>query len=253
MYIDNCTNYNKYEYNKKCYENCPNDSKIIRTKNQSIDKCLNDDEYKYEYNNECYKECPSHTYIYNETKFCYDNITDGFYCNNNQLKTLDKCHENCKTCDKGPTTNNNNCLTCPETGNIYFNLGNCTKNCPNGHFIYKNTIKMCKCIYNEKCKYCSEESNIKELCIDCNKQNGYYEIIDIDIDYSLNGFIDCFKEPKGYFLENEVYKKCYKSCKYCTSLGNENNHKCLECYENFTFINDFDNINNCFEKCNFYY
>ena len=65
--------------------------------------------------------------------------------------------------------------------------------------------------------------------------------------------MDCFRNPEGYYLENEIYKNCYKSCKYCSSLGNDNDHKCVECYENYTSINDFDNINNCFEKCDFYY
>jgi len=46
--------------------------------------------------------CP---YYYNYSQDgCIDNIPDGYYMNDTELRTIDKCHENCKTC-KGKETN----------------------------------------------------------------------------------------------------------------------------------------------------
>ena len=251
--IDDCSNSNenKYEYKNKCYIQCPNNTKLIYDTNLCIDKCLNHKQNQYEYNNICYNKCPDNTYFYNEDKYCYDKIPEGFYCNDTTSKTLDKCHENCKTCKEGSTINNNNCLTCKDTGNIYLYLGNCTNNCTNGYLIYQNSIKMCKCLYNKKCNYCSEKSIELDLCINCNKEDGYYQKSDEDM--TSEGFINCYKEPEGYYLENNLYQKCNESCKYCSTLGNQNDQKCLECYENYTLINDFDNFSNCYPNCDYYY
>ena len=251
--IDNCTNSinYKYEYNNKCYEQCPNNSKLIEYNYLCVDNCLSDKEYQYEYNNKCYKSCPSNTFYYDEDKYCFNEIPDGFYCNDTILKSLGKCHENCKTCNEGPKQDNNNCLTCPNTGNIYLNLGNCTNNCPKGFFIYRKSLKVCKCTYNQKCNYCNAKSIESDLCLDCNHDEGYY--IKNDDEFSMEGFIDCYKNPEGYYLEKTSYQKCYKSCKFCDTLGDDENHKCLECYENYTYVRDFDNINNCYNKCDFYY
>ena len=99
---------NKYEYKNTCYIQCPNNIKLIYDTNLCIDKCLNHEQNQYEYNNMCYNKCPDNTYFYNEDKYCYDKIPEGFYCNDTTSKTLDKCHENCKTCKEGSTINNNN-------------------------------------------------------------------------------------------------------------------------------------------------
>ena len=110
---------------------------------------------------------------------------------------------------------------------------------------------MCKCLYNKKCNYCSEKSIELDLCINCNKEDGYYQKSDEDM--TSEGFINCYKEPEGYYLENNLYQKCNESCKYCSTLGNQNDQKCLECYENYTLINDFDNFSNCYPNCDYYY
>ena len=262
LYETNCYNICEYYYyfnslnEYKCTDNnkCPNNySKLVKKRSQCIDNCLNDNIYKYEYNNECFDKCPNNTYYYNGEFYCYDNIPDGFYCNDSLHKTLDKCHENCKSCSGSPLINNNNCLPCKETGNIYLNLGNCIDNCTNGYYINKNSVKICKCIYNKKCYYCTEKSNELNLCIKCNKDEGYYQ--KSDDDFTSDGYIDCYKEPEGYYLNNEIYEKCYKTCKLCNSLGNEDDNKCTECFDEYIFINDFENIYNCYNICsyNYYY
>ena len=129
---------------------------------------------------------------YNQTA-CIDEIPEGYYCNNTALKTIDKCHDNCRTCEEGPKLNNNSCTACKETDLIYLNFGNCVDNCTYG-FYEDNSIKKCKC--NNKCKLCSYESQLLDLCISCNNEEGYYPKSNESIN---DGFVNCYKDPEGFF------------------------------------------------------
>ena len=56
---------------------------MIISKKKCIDNCTNDDKYKYEYNKKCYDECPNGT-IHNESDYtCHDikNIEKSFIYN----------------------------------------------------------------------------------------------------------------------------------------------------------------------------
>ena len=269
-------NYNYYYDSDNNYHCTNNDScpagftKLISIKKRCIDDCINDNIYKFDYNNNCLTNCPNSThendhkcegnlnceledkfYNYDMTE-CIDKIEDGFYCNNTSLKTIDKCHDNCKTCDKGPTNDNNNCLTCPDTGTIYFDLGNCTDKCDNGHYEDTDSIQKCKCTKDISCKICSEESIKLGFCISCNNDEGYYQKSD---ENSTDGFIKCYKNPENYFLDNNIYRPCYLTCKNCLEDGNSTNHNCLKCKEGYSFKTDFENDNNCYKICthNYYY
>ena len=184
-------------------------------------------------------------YNYNKT-FCLDELPEGYFCNNTEEKTIDKCHINCKTCNATPTNNNNNCLTCKQNNNIYYDLGNCVENCSNSYFLDDIHNLTCKCTSNIECFLCSENG----LCKSCNKEEGYYQKIDEE---NINGFVNCYKNPQGYYLLNDIYYPCYSSCKYCIEKGNETNHKCTECKSEFEFKLDFENDNNCYEICEHYY
>ena len=265
---------NKY----KCIQtnNCPGEySILISAKGRCIDDCRNDNIYQFEYNDDCLAQCPPGTepnsenkckeivvlncesngqyYNYNRTE-CINSIPPGYYCDNETLRTIEKCHENCQTCESGGNDENNNCLTCKTSGKIYIYLGNCfsESECPNGVFVDDDSIKRCKCSI-DKCKYCNETSLSNNACISCNTQNGYYpKSDDNNIDYS---YINCYKNPEGYFLKNEKYEPCYSSCKFCTEYGNETDNKCTECKSEFEFKNDYIGNNNCYQKCsnNYYY
>ena len=111
-------------------------------------------------------------------------------------------------------------------------------------YIYNSTSnKIDKC--NNKCKDCSLESNSKDLCISCNNSGGFYEIYND----SLNepNFVNCSKNPIGYFLNGSGYYPCYNTCETCLNQGNESNNNCLTCKNNYVFKFDFDfiNKNNC--------
>ena len=63
------------------------------------------------------------------------------------------------------------------------------------------------------------------------------------------------KIPQGYYYdpEDELYKKCYYSCKSCNYGGNITKHNCTECKSNFIFFPDTVYETDCFEKCEYYY
>ena len=113
--------------------------------------CNDDENNRYEYDNKCYPNCPPGTHKTSEESFlceilnceilynydrteCIESAPEGYFINSTEYKTIDKCHVNCKTCNGGPSENNNNCTTCPETGTKFFDLGNCTSECINGNF-----------------------------------------------------------------------------------------------------------------------
>ena len=194
----------------------------------------------------------SYYYNYNKTG-CLDNIPKGYYLENSDLKTIDKCHQDCETCDQKEISGNSNCKAC--NNNKFLDLGNCVLTCENGNFTdyYDNSIIRCKC-NNIKCEYCSLESKSNNSCITCNKDLGYYPIID-DINKNKS-FIDCYQNLENYFLYKEnnsyVFKPCYYLCKICNELGDDINNKCEECISNYILINN-NNYTNCYEKCKYYY
>ena len=61
------------------------------------------------------------------------------------------------------------------------------------------------------------------------------------------------KVIEGYFLDNNIYKPCYPTCKNGATFGDSNNNNCLECKLNYRFLNDFENDNNCYKNCDYYY
>ena len=135
----------------------------------------------------------------------------------------------------------------------YYNYDHseCIDYIPEGFYLNDSTYKTIdKC--NIKCKNCSLESSINDLCISCNIKENYFPIFN---NSNLETFIDCFnKIPEGFFFDNEnnTYKPCYLSCKKCIKYGDEINNNCIECKDNYTFIS-FENDTNCYEKCKYYY
>ena len=242
---------------------CPTNYKLIDGTNQCIKDCKEFN--KYEYNNICYQECPQYyTDTYNDhicklncPKFdlyfnyektdCISTIPKGYYLQDAENKILGKCHENCEECEGGPDENNNNCEKCPNTNTIYYDLGNCRSSCVNGNYIDENLVKKCKCSNNVECKACDIRGN----CFSCNNELGYYQIEDInEQSQDDNGIIRCAKDPEGFYLSGDIYKKCHEKCKSCTDAGED---KCIECNPQFEFRNDFPEDKKCYKKCSFNY
>ena len=116
-------------------------------------------------------------------------------------------------------------------------------------------------ILTEKCKYSCKETyeyiypnNNKCYkncyCISCN--DDYYPKEDEPKFKQL--YFNCYKNPERYYLNEQLYKLCYKTCKSCNIGGNYINHNCLTCKNDFpTEIVNSNNKINCYEKCSYYY
>ena len=151
--------------------------------------------------------------------------------------------------------NNNNyqCFeSCKNTAkNKYEYNGKCYENCTNG-FLYdenKNQIDKCKCEL-EKCLLCPNVALKKELCTQCNA-NYYPKENDPS---NLGEYINCYNNfQEGYYLDNNLYKKCYYTCKSCNISGDNTFHNCIECNDNFPLKILNEIYFNCYKNNSFNY
>ena len=206
-----------------CSDNWRQNQKKINLENgQCVDNCSETNNSLFNYKNECYEDCPIGTY------------KNNYIC--------EDCHPDCKTCEKGADIINTNCLSCYDPDK-YLNIGNCVSQCPNGVDYDENgsSIKLCKCDLI-KCHKCSKESLEQNLCITCN--DGYYPKFE-DINKNIS-YIDCYQSPEGYFLDSGFYKSCYESCKICDKGGNNINHNCIECNNNYNYEININGYKNCY-------
>ena len=129
--------------------------------------------------------------------------------------------------------------------------GKCVENCTNGFFLDEKTNKKkCKC-EKEKCFLCPQVALNFDLCTKCNID--YYQ--KENDSSNLGEYINCYKEPKGYYLDYNasLYKKCYDSCETCKVKGNNITHNCLSCSKDFQISLNFTNYFNCYQRCKYYY
>ena len=202
-------------------------------------------------NNICLDKCfpKSQNIIIRNKNLCIENCTKDI--NNNPFSNI--CFSPCPKGTHESYINNSICeedlLLCPNYYN--YNHSKCIDYIPEGFYLNDSTYKTIdKC--KIKCKNCSLESTINDLCLSCNIKENYFPIFNKS---NLEDFIDCFNiTPEGYFLDNKNnnYKPCYVSCKRCIKFGDEINNNCIECKDNYTFIS-FENDTNCYEKCKYYY
>ena len=129
--------------------------------------------------------------------------------------------------------------------------GNCLENCPNG-FLYENNsnvINKCKCEL-DKCLLCPQVALNYNLCTQCNVN--YYPKENDPL--NMGEYINCYNETEeGYYLDNNLFKKCYYTCKTCNIGGNNEIHNCLNCHNYYSFKIEKNNYFNCYENCSYYY
>jgi len=111
-----------------------------------------------------------------------------------------------------------------------------------------NTIK-----FDIKNINCYNISLNEQLCLKCNED--YYEIENDNYtnDNYTNDYIKCYKDPKGYYLDKNIYKKCFYTCNECEKNGNNITHNCLKCNDNYSYEIKRNNYSNCYIKCNYYH
>ena len=244
---------NSLSYNI-CYSSCKECFSIGDNYNHQCKECIDD---YYLNNTNCYKNCSYYYYFNNSHGYC----TEDEKCPENKRKLIKEkgeCIEDCSKDDIYKYEYNNTCFSsCLEIdllGNtdlkIYYNYNKtkCIDKIPDGYYLndsISNTIDKC----NIKCKTCNNESTLNDLCITCNNENNYYPLINNFSDN--NSYINCSNsKPSGYAFDNYSlsYNICYSSCKECFSIGDNYNHQCSECIENY-----YLNNTNCYKNCSYYY
>jgi len=149
---------------------------------------------------------------------------------------------------------NKNGICIDNSGNdISFNYeykGKYYQDCSNGDLTINSEIQSCQCD-TEKCLTCPNEPLVEDLCIECN--NSYYPIENDNYTH-IEGYVKCYKDPNGYYLDkNEsIYKKCYYSCKECEQMGDNIIHNCLICNDNYPYIISKNNYSNCYDNDSYY-
>ena len=259
-----CGDYYYYFENSvyKCTTNniCPEgQSKFIQEKKKCIDNCTNDDTYKVEYNNICYIICPDNTHLTIDNNYLCQSNPDGYYLDTDNI--YKHCYELCKKCYGEGDENNHNCQECVSNYN-FINEGGIENNC----------YQICEHFYFDSSGYhCTSSSECPEgqkyikdgnRCIDnCTNDNIYqveyngicYETCPNDTHLTEDNNYLCQLEPEGYYLQDNIYEKCYSSCKTCNGEGNDNNHNCINCISDFIKINEIGKEKNCYKKCDYYY
>ena len=152
----------------------------------------------------------------------YENCTT-IYCEDDWLKHQKKLIKITNICIENCNFNNNY--------EFEFN-SNCYNSCDYGFFIDKENPEIKRCKYNlGMCLLCSNVKPTKNLCISYN--DSYYP--KENDPHNIYPYINCYKEPEGYYLDINKYKKCYHSCKLCIYGGNNITHNCKQCKDNFSF------------------
>jgi len=234
----------KFKFNVGfCFENCGTCEEESEDPNdQKCDSC-----------NEGY-------YFEKNSKNCYKYQNEGNYFDET-TKIFTQCYKNCKSCNKGPNGDIQNCLSCKQNyllynnsnclnckyNNLYTNYGqtSCIQVIQDGYYVNNtryNTIDKCheNCL---KCRQGPSDSNMN--CLSC--KEGHYIVGNTN---------NCEKIPyEGYYLDEEKYnlQKCYFACKTCSSgpIYNSRNEiqnmNCDTCKEELGFYK-IQNSNNCENK-----
>ena len=85
-------------------------------------------------------------------------------------------------------------------------------------------MNKCKCELKQ-CLLCPPVPLSKGLCTQCN--TGYYP--KENDPKNLVEYIKCYNKINGYYLDNNLFKKCYYTCNKCNIKGDYINHNCIEC------------------------
>ena len=194
----------KYEYNNKCFKQCPSNTKTYEEEKKCIDEC---GENQFEYNNICYNECPEGTFrLFQTRNICVDTVPENYYLDSND-NIYKECYNLCKKCSQAGNDANNNCDECINNYKFLNDsstiINNCYQNCD--HYYYFNEANQYTCTPTETCLTgYNKLIASKNKCIDDCKtddENKY--------EYKNTCVKECPSNTKVY----EEEKKCLELCK----------------------------------------
>jgi len=228
----------------KCYEKCKKCSKM---KNGNIHNCLACYTNNLLYNSTNCLDCKfNNKFVNYEQTDCIDEVPSGFYVNDTNKNTIDKCHERCLTCKNGPKDDNMNCIVCNNDKGYYLveNTNNCEEYPLPGYYLEDNIFKKC----NKSCATCSAKATFNYQgkvanCDTCNKDLGFYP--DEEEPKTCSNDAD---EGKYFDEDCKCYRKCYTNCLTCSARQIDEKHmNCLSCKKSqgFTFFPKTKNCLNC--------
>ena len=174
-----------------------NRKKIDINTNNCVENCNSN---TFEYDSKCYNDCPNGSYrsIYfdsdnNYYNNCINSI-NGYYLDENDL-FYKKCYYTCKTCDKEGDDIYHNCLECKDSYTYHYNYldhYNCLNICTN-YFYWENTTNVLYCTDKLECpiNYNKLISNKNECIDDCkNDFNNKYNYLNECYTQCPNGTIN---------------------------------------------------------------
>ena len=162
-------------YNLDCNDICFNENiKIDMENNKCIFECgIN----QYEYNKICYNECPdTNPIIINNKKTCIETVPNNYFFDELD-KIYKKCYKSCEKCNGPGDIINNNCTECKEGYSFiddpYAKEENCYEICD--YYYYFNESNSYFCTHNNSCPEKFSKLLIqKNKCIDdCINSNDY--------------------------------------------------------------------------------
>jgi hypothetical protein len=157
--------------------------------------------------------------------------------------TVTACYISCATCVVSGDTVSHKCTKC-DTANSYLPFTDIPDNCylqanpPSGYAFDGSTNTFVKCY--DSCTNCKGVGTpTQQNCLGCKAT--YYPLPDHNSQCYLNtelvpGYI--------YNTSTNVFEKCYISCKTCDLIGNETQHQCKTCANNFSPV--VDNFTMCY-------
>ena len=179
-------------------------------------------------------------------------------CINNNIINYSKklclnidCTDDWKSKQKKLIYNTNQCIdSCDNSFQYPYEYnGKCYENCEKGFFYDENDnkTKKCKCEL-EECLSCPKAALKKKLCTKCNIN--YYPKENDPL--NQGEYIKCYKDIERYYLDKNIYKQCFYTCKTCNTSGSNINHNCIECNNNYPIGKKQNNYLNCYENNNTY-
>ena len=241
----------------KCHEKCiicngPNENNCISYNNQTFFFKKNH-KRKLDCHGSCYScnsnepnKCtacqPNFHQKENEYTICYEGIPEGYYLKDGVLK---RCHSKCKTCIGEGSDDHNNCDSCEypsylddeKTTNCVEDDPLCGESCGKCFHSLENTVHG-TLSEDKKCRRCSFI-------------NGYYPLQKYTNDQF---YVYCYPStspPESFLFKGDVHKPCHKTCQKCSEIGDYTNHHCIDCAENYHFIDE--EKDNCYPICLYYY
>ena len=233
---------------KNCYEKCdPNCQTCDKGKEGDTNNCLTCAFGQIYLNRNCYTNCPQTHYELNHIE-CVSECPD---------------YAPFKLTNIGLSNEYKQCYNCAELGKcVYLGkrnfpdiVGDCVEcNSITKTFIANEDYGILDDCYS-LCVTCEQRGNVTKMnCKTCPSDNPcLVEVLGNCVKSST--VVDNYYQTTGIIggVTSCVYKKCYTTCKSCYGDGDNNDHNCITCKNNYQMDPTPGKSRNCVIVCQFYW